>query len=234
MIWALIGCAALLLSDTAAAAGRITQAEVHQAVERFVRAELDGRPAEERIEVRTRWQNDILLGEEGPLKIRVRRLSGRPLRGPTVLRLEIVAQERVVREVAVTADVRWFSQVLVAVRGLRRGEELSAEMVERDERDVTRERDGFFTAAAELAGLRVRRTVRAGDPLTRSHTERVPAVLRGGEITMVVVGGNLRISARGTALQNGGIGDRIRVRNADSGKVVYGKVVGSSTVRMGF
>ena len=234
MKWVLICCASLLFGSGAEAVDRIAEADVHRAVEQFVRAELEGKlGADERIEVRTRWQNDILLDESGEVNIRIRRLSDRPLRGPTVLRMEIASRERVLQEMSVTADVRWFCPVLIAARGMRRGEELTAEMVELDERDVTRARDGFFRDAAELDGLRTRRTVRPGNLLTQKHTESVPVVLRGGEITMVVETDNLRISVLGTALQDGGIGDRIRVRNEDSGKVVYGEVIDPATVRIG-
>ena len=234
MKWVMICCAALSLASDATAIDRIAEVEVHRAVERFVRAELEGKlGAEERIEVRTRWQNDILLNQSREVDIRIRRLSDRPLRGPTVLRMVIATQERTLQEMSVTADVRWFRPVLTATRGMLRGEELTAEMVELDERDVTRGRDGFFTDIAELDGLRTRRRVRPGDLLTQKHTERIPVVLRGGEITMVVETENLRISALGTALQDGGIGDRIRVRNADSGKVVYGEVIDPGVVRIG-
>ena len=102
--------------------------------------------------------------------------------------------------------------VLIGMRGSGKtavgkilSQSLGCEMVELDERDVTRDRDGFFTDAAQLDGLRTRRTLRPGSLLTRKHTERVPVVLRGGEITMVVETDNLRISALGTALQDGGV-----------------------------
>ena len=225
---------ALLLAQTVAAARILPQEEIHRAVEAFVRAKLDGElAADGRIEVHTRWQRDIQLVAEGDVAVQVRQLSSRPLRGPTMLKVGVMGGGRMQKEMSVTADIRHFGQVLVADIGLRRGEALSSEAVALAERDITRNRDGFFTDSAELDGLRMRRAIRPGNVLTQRHVEPVPVVERGDEITLIAGNAQLQISLRGEAMQDGGIGERIRVRNPDSGKVLYGEVVDSRNVLVG-
>ena len=57
-------------------------------------------------------------------------------------------------------------------------------------------------------------------------------IRRGDELNLVLDGGNMRLMARATALQAGGVGQRIRVRNADSGKVLQGWVADARTVEI--
>ena len=134
---------------------------------------------------------------------------------------------------SVTADVRFFCSVLVASRTVRRGEDLTAAMFETAERDVTSLKSGFYVDVAELDNLRARRTVGVRGVLTHKHAEKIPVVQRGDGVALVIQMENLRISTVGVALQDGGIGERIRVRNQDSGKVIYGEVLDQQTVIVG-
>jgi len=226
--------AVALWAAAASAAEVVTEAAIHRAVENFVRAALQERLEEgERVKVHTRWQGDVPLEGSGDVEVAVRRLSARPLSGPTVMRVALVVDGKTQREMGITADVRFFRRVLVASRMVRRGEPLAAELVERAERDVTMMKHGFYTDTAELVDLRTRRAVGLGDVLTPRHTEKIPVVRRGDEIALVAETPNLRISTTGVALQDGGMGERIRVRNQDSGKVVYGEVVDPQTIKVG-
>lgn len=44
--------------------------------------------------------------------------------------------------------------------------------------------------------------------------------------------GNIEVNAPGIALQNGVLGDKIRVRNSSSGKIVVGEVMDANNVRI--
>ena len=225
---------AVLLTAAAAAADTVTAKAIHQAMDRFVRSELEGEMEEgERVEVNTRWQHDIELEAKGAAEVQLRRLSSRPLRGPTVLRATVLLDGKIQREMSVTADIRFFRPVLVASRSVRRGENLTAGMFEVAERDITSLKNGFYADVAELDNLRARRTVAVKNVLTHKHVEKVPVVQKGEQVVLVAQMENLRISTVGIALQDGGVGVRIRVRNQDSGKVIYGEVLDQQTVKVG-
>jgi flagellar basal body P-ring formation protein FlgA len=225
---------AALLNWNQAVAGSVAAVEIHRAVAAFVRTELADRlAAGERIEVDTRWQRDVPLATPGEVEIKVHSLSERPLRGPSAVGVAIRVDGRLQREINVTAEVRIFSPVLVVNRPVRRGEELSAALVDRVEKETTALAEEPYTDVAQLQGLRVRRAVGAGQILTAAHAERIPVVRQGAEVTLVIQTRNLEISTPGIALQDGGAGERIRVRNPESGKMVYGDVVDARTVRVG-
>ena len=223
----------LVWAAAAQAQTAVTEEQIHRAADEYVRAQLRGKTQEgERLEVKIRWQGDVALDGQGKPEVRVHRLSDRPLRGPSVLRAEIHLAGRTARVMSVTADVRFFRRVLVAGRNIRRGDTVGADAVEVAERDVTRLRHGFYRAAAEVEGMQARRPLHFGDIVSRDHVQPMPVVSRGDELNLVLDGGNMRLTARATALQAGGVGQRIRVRNADSGKVLQGWVADARTVEI--
>ena len=176
---------------------------------------------------------DLLLDRAGQVEYRVRPLSSRPFRGPSVVRVDVVQGEEVVKAITLTVDTRIYRPVLVTSRALRRGTPLDGDMLELIERDISKLRHGHYSDLSELEGMQTRRPVGYGDVLTERHVQPVPIIHRGDEVSLTVVSANMQLSVRGTALQDGGLGSRIRVKNADSGKVVSGVIVDAGTVRTG-
>ena len=134
---------------------------------------------------------------------------------------------------SVTADVRIWRPVVVASHMIRRGEEMALVGCELSERDVTQVRGAYFSDMLSLEGMQARRTLSIGDIITDGHVEKVPVVRRGDAIRLVARAGRMSMSAAGEAMQDGGIGDRIRVKNSDSGKVVYGHVLEDGAIQVG-
>ena len=223
----------LLTVRVAAALNVVTESAIHQAAQAFVQAELAGKvDPQEHIEIHARWQGDIALDREGATEVKIRRISSRPFRGPTVVRAEILVDGETQRTLTLTVDTRFNRKVLVTTRSLRREQSFSSDMVEWVERDITDLEDGFFTDFAELADLQVKRPIGFDRILTHRHVEKIPVVRRGDEVVLVVATSHLRISTQGMALQDGAVGKRIRVRNQDSGKVVQGEILDRQTVRV--
>ncbi|MCC7262326.1 MAG: flagellar basal body P-ring formation protein FlgA [Candidatus Latescibacteria bacterium] len=228
---------ALLLACVATSAlwaqNVVTEDAIHQAVERHVRAALQRQNnAQDRCEIHTRWKGDVVLDEAGPVEIAVRPLSSRPLRGAGMVRVELKVKGQTCRTLTVTVDTRIHRRVLVTTRALRRGELLGPEVLELEERDITLLRDGAFTDPAQVAGMQARRPMNAGEVLTSQHSQGVPLVRQGEAVELVVVGGGMELSTRGVALQDGGAGSQIRVRNQESGKILRGEVLAAGLVKM--
>ena len=215
----------------AGAAQVVGEAEVHRAITAFVHQQLrDQVDDDTRVEVFPRWQGPLQLEGKGAVEIGVRRLSSRPFRGPVVIRLEIKVEGQTLRSMNSTVDTRYYRQVLVAARGLRRGEVAEEAMFDWAERDITDQKSGYYTFFEQLAGTRTRRPMSLGQILTPGHVEKLPLVHRGDEVDLQLKTEHMVISARGQALQDGGDGVTIRVRNLDSGRVVRARVVDHQTV----
>ena len=212
----------------------VSAREVQKAVEQFVLAQVESElPEDARPVVDVRWQGDLSFAADGAPKIRVRRTSSRPLRGPSVMRVGIDLGGQTQRKMSVTADVRIWRTVVVASHMIKRGEEMALVGCELAERDVTQVRGAYFSEIESLQGMQARRTLSIGDIITDGHVEKIPIVRRGDAIRLVARAGRMSMSAAGEAMQDGGIGDRIRVKNSDSGKVVYGHVLEDGAIQVG-
>ena len=229
------GAAAAAGVDVVQGLNLVREQAVHVAVEGYIRSQLEGKadPAE-RYEVGVRWQGDILLDAPlGRLEFKVKPLSTGSFRGPTVVRLEILVDAVTQKTLTLTADTRFYRDVLVTTRSIRRGSLLTDDMVELVERDVTNLRFGYFTKPSDLRGMQARRPVGFGDVLNEEHAELIPLVKRGDGVIMTALSQNMLISAQGVALQDGGIGEQIRVKNTDSGKTILARVLEDGSVRAG-
>jgi flagella basal body P-ring formation protein FlgA len=58
------------------------------------------------------------------------------------------------------------------------------------------------------------------------------AVTRGSNIRLVMTMGSMTITAAGTPLDDGAVGDSVRARNMDSGIIVNGTVLEDGTIRV--
>jgi flagella basal body P-ring formation protein FlgA len=74
-------------------------------------------------------------------------------------------------------------------------------------------RHGVVMAMDDIVGYAPRRAIRPGQPIQSRDIERPIAVRKGETVTMSYVRGNLILAAIGRALENGGIGDTVRIQN---------------------
>ncbi|MGD9857719.1 MAG: flagellar basal body P-ring formation chaperone FlgA, partial [Planctomycetaceae bacterium] len=137
-------------------------------------------------------------------------------------------------------DVRLRQQVILASATLPVGTILTANSVTYQERWATK-RDNFPQQQA-LPQWRVRRSIQAGETITSDDLipvgpqEEEPFVIRARDVVQLVARGkgiNATVPAA-EALESGRIGDKIRVRNMHSRRIVVGEIVSSEEVQVTF
>ena len=84
-----------------------------------------------------------------------------------------------------------------------------------------------------LVGKMARRTLLPGRAIPLAAVDNPRLVVIGTEVRLIYVEGGLRIVTSGAALQDGALGDNVKVRNSDSGVTVSGSVQPDGTVRRG-
>jgi flagella basal body P-ring formation protein FlgA len=85
-------------------------------------------------------------------------------------------------------------------------------------------------SAGDVVGMAAIRTLLPGQSIPMSAVAP-PRVLRAGApVKMVYVDGGLTITASGSALQDGAVGQTVKVRNDDSGVTVSGRVRADGSV----
>jgi flagella basal body P-ring formation protein FlgA len=87
-------------------------------------------------------------------------------------------------------------------------------------------------AAREVTGLEVKRRVYAGRPLTVHDIGPRSAVRANTTVTVLWRTGALSLELQGRAMEDGAIGDEIRVLNPASLRTIRGTVVGDGMIEM--
>ncbi len=145
----------------------------------------------------------------------------------------IDARHRVFSTVKAVVDVSVTGGYVVATHILTKGQRIASEDVTLRRgtiNDVSRQ---AFGSVDMVLGKEVVATVSDGVPLTQPVLRDVPDVRRGDFVLVDYRNGGVQVRVPGEALADGRIGDRIRVRlKLDSRKIMEGKIVDSTTVRV--
>jgi len=131
------------------------------------------------------------------------------------------------------ASVRIFDRVLVAGRFLAKGTVLSAADLKSERRELSALPGGYETAAEHLVGKQLRRALTAGAVVAPQSVKALPLIRQGEAVTLVIRRGGMEVSSSGVALNDAEQGQRVRVRNEASQKVVEGTATASGRVEVG-
>lgn len=113
------------------------------------------------------------------------------------------------------------------------GDEIAhQDLIERTFPKRTAQQFAVSTHRGELVGMIARRTLLPGQPIPANAIEKQVLVRRGEPARLVFREQGLMIIMQVEALQNGGAGNFVRVRNIDSGLVVSGRVQEDGTIRV--
>lgn len=133
----------------------------------------------------------------------------------------------------VPVEVSILAQVAVARRDLLRGDVISQGDLRLAERDLARLSAGYVRDTDELVGRRLRGQIRAGKVVSRRVTEMVPVVKTGQRVEFLAGSTGVDVRTTVTALSDGRPGDRIRVRNDKTARILHGIVRASGAVEAG-
>lgn len=121
-------------------------------------------------------------------------------------------------------------EVPVLARPKQRGEVVTEADLEWQQVRETQAQFGVLTRMEDIVGRQMRTLGRPGVPLRATDVQREIAIVKGSLVTIVMRKGSLQLTAQGRALEDGGVGDTIKVSNLQSKVTVEGKVEAPGTV----
>ncbi|WEN14632.1 flagellar basal body P-ring formation chaperone FlgA [Rhodanobacter sp. AS-Z3] len=122
--------------------------------------------------------------------------------------------------VRVPIQLQLFRNVLVSSRALLRGDGIRVTDVHAEERDVTKLGYGYLENLDQVAGRSLARAVARGTVLNPATLGGRRMVRAGDHVQMLAQLDGVQVRADGIALGSGDNGARLRVRNANSGRVI--------------
>lgn len=122
--------------------------------------------------------------------------------------------------------------VVVAKRLLQRGNELNATMLEEVQRPALGLDPLAITSLKDVDRAEAVRDIPAGTVL-RSYDIKRSLMVRRGQSALLTVGqnGNFQVTVRVEAEQDGYLGEQIRLKNPESGRLISGVVTGPNALK---
>ena len=159
-------------------------------------------------------------------------LAGAPVSAPQVPAPAAPAAVAAVAPKAAASAPPVMRKVVVAKQLLRSGTTVQPDMLE--EQDVPAQGVDLqaVSSVKDLENGEMVRDMQAGLPL-RSHDVRRAILVKQGQVVILTVGqsSGFAITARVEALQDGRMGEQIRLKNPESGRLLSGVVTGPNAAR---
>jgi len=132
----------------------------------------------------------------------------------------------------VQSEVERFGFVMVAKRGLRRGDIISQEDIEPRRVSLGMVRGGYITKIENILDWEVKRTISVGRIVAPNSIRRQLLVKRGDIVVIIAKNRMFEVKMSGVAKSSGAKGDTVQVINQSSKKIVEGVVIGVGVVQV--
>ena len=122
-------------------------------------------------------------------------------------------------------------QRVIVVRPVSRGDLLTREDL--GLQTLSRSGSGGFTDIDELIGRRAKKSLRTGLVVHDRHLQPDWIVHAKQSVSVVNNTGGIQVTTAGIALENGRLGDLVKVRNLSSNSILHGFVAGTKKISIG-
>jgi flagella basal body P-ring formation protein FlgA len=130
------------------------------------------------------------------------------------------------------ARVKRLETVVIAKHELMRGQPLRRSDLTLEQHDVGRLRRGYFVDLQRVIGQIPERNLPRGRVLSPKQLKAPDAIARGSEVSIVASIHGIQARMKGLALDNGALGERIRVKNLSSNKELEARITSAGTVQV--
>ena len=133
--------------------------------------------------------------------------------------------------VHVPVQVTIYREIAVAGRDIMRGEVINHSHIANNLVNVSSIRQEFLPEAQTVVGKEAKRNISRGEPFRTALLDAPTAVKRGELVALESLAGSIKVSSTGTAMADGRVGQKIRVRNNSSERVISGVVISHGVVQ---
>ena len=98
--------------------------------------------------------------------------------------------------------------------------------------DISDLRQGFILSPDNVVGQQLRYSLAMGTALTPRSLKQQKIVQRGEQVILVAQAGSMEVRMNGMAMEDAILGDKIKVKNSSSNRVVEGVVQAPGVVQV--
>ena len=211
---------------------RISEDQVKEAIREYIYKKMPWGKDQAKVTEINHKGDIVLPGGEIKQEIIVKENNRLIGRGPVYVEFKV--NGKVLKHKKINAVVEVLTPVVLATVFLKRGRIISRDDVYSEKMWTTKASADIYNSQDDVIGKKVRRNIKAGQTFKTTALEIPEDVLRGDRVTIVAETRTLRIAAPGIAGENGKKGETIRVKNINSKKIIYARVIDNTTVKVDF
>ncbi len=148
----------------------------------------------------------------------------------SIITVKVFCDKKAVKTFRLPIKLTVKDKVWVAKDSIERGRTLGFSNVCLEYRDITRNYKNVASKDFSVIGNISRKNLKPGTIIDKRFIKKIPAVLKNSFIYLVFESSKVKVTLPGEALQDGGMGDYIKVRNKSFRKRYIGKVIGKNKV----
>lgn len=154
--------------------------------------------------------------------------------GDTSFNVRIFANGIFLKEESVRVRIEVLREFVVSLDSIARDNVLSADNVTVQRKWVRRIPMNAVSSLDEAIGKTIIVSVRPNAQITRSMLKSVMPVKKGKMVQVLLDNGVMKMIMRGMAEEDGAEDSMVKVRNINSNKIIYARVVGQGIVQVDF
>ena len=131
----------------------------------------------------------------------------------------------------VPVQVKVMQDVVVLSHALSRNSIIAQSDLQIEQRDINRMNSGYFSDPQKVIGKIIKRSVGGGLALSPAYVESQKLVKRGQQVILLAETRGITVKMAGTAMENGGSGERIKVKNLSSNRVIEGQITEEGVIK---
>ena len=173
-----------------------------------------------------------LLPQDTPLDITVAQIDLDKISGRFAAQLDIATGDAASTQLRITGRMQEMTDLPVARRRILPGDVVSAADLDWLHLPRSLARGELVHVPADAIGLSARHTIAPNQPIRIAELGRPVLVQKGDKMTLSLESPGLSLTARGTATEPGGKGERIRVLNEYARTIVEAEITGPGQARV--
>ncbi len=170
----------------------------------------------------------------GNLGYRVQKKPKTAHLGRKIVSVTLLVDGKDYGQVKMSGDLQLFGNVICTNKRLSRNSILSEDDISLVRQNISMLDSGLIQDPQKAIGKKIRSSLRAGAILYSQLLESPPLVKRGDLVTIIAQSQSLRVTVPGEVRNTGALGDLVRVKNLQSRREVYAKVLGTGIVETEF
>ena len=132
----------------------------------------------------------------------------------------------------VPISIKNFKMVATLKHAVIRNTVLNDEDIYLKKMNINRLSSGYFDDVAQLRGKVLKQNLSKGVVINKHHVKAAMAISRGQSVTLIAKNSVIEVRTKGTAMSKGAIGERIKVKNLKSKRIVEGIIIDNHLINV--